>query len=165
MPSFPPITVRQPQPHDLVDDPVDVCGVGTGFEATFQARVRDANGAELVHETIMAGGTGIWANFHVALALGGVPSTAQGSLEVFEFSAADGSEINKVVVPVVFGRALIDPYVGFAQHTVAAGDTLSAIAQEFYGDTNQWPRIFEANRDQINNPNLIYPGQKLRVPQ
>jgi hypothetical protein len=47
MPSFPVITVRQPRPHDLVDDPVEVCGVGTGFEAVFAARVRDGNGNEL----------------------------------------------------------------------------------------------------------------------
>ena len=47
MPAFPPIAVRQPRPHDLVGDPVGVCGVGTGLEATFAARVRDGNGAEL----------------------------------------------------------------------------------------------------------------------
>jgi nucleoid-associated protein YgaU len=59
----------------------------------------------------------------------------------------------------------VDPYVGFAQHTVAGGDTLSAIAQQFYGDSSLWPRIHEANRDQIADPNLIYVGQVLRVPQ
>ena len=36
----------------------------------------------------------------------------------FEFSAKDGSEINKRVVPIVFGRALIDPYAGFQQYEV-----------------------------------------------
>src|SRR5262245_13438836 len=100
MPGFPPIAVRQPQPFDLVDDPVEVCGVGTGFEAMFAARVRDGNGAELARVSIMAGGTGIWGNFHAELPLGGVPATAQGTLEVFEASAKDGSEINKVVVPI-----------------------------------------------------------------
>lgn len=164
MAGFPPISVRQPQPHDLVDDPVEVCGVGTGFEATFAARVRDANGAELTQITITAGGTGIWGNFHVALAVG-VPSTPRGVLEVFEFSAKDGSEINKVVVPIVFGRALVDPYHGFAQYSAAPGDTLTAIAQQFYGDGSRWPSIYEANRQQIDDPDLIFPGQVLRVPQ
>ncbi len=70
-----------------------------------------------------------------------------------------------VVVPIVFGRALIDPYHGFAQHRVVGGDTLSALAQQVYGDASQWPRIFEANRDQILNPDLIFPGQVLRIPQ
>ena len=41
---FPPISIRQPEPFDLVDDPVEICGVGTGFEAVFEARVRGADG-------------------------------------------------------------------------------------------------------------------------
>jgi len=41
---------------------------------------------------------------------------------------------------------------------------LSAIAQREYGDSKEWRRIFEANRDVINNPDLIYPGQTLRLP-
>ncbi len=166
MAGFPPITVRQPRPYDLVDDPVVACGVGTGFEGVFAARLRDGNGAELVQISVTAGGTGIWGNFHVSLDPGGVPPTPQGSLEVFEFSPkGDGSELNKVVVPIIFGRALIDPYHGFAQYTVKPGDTLSAIAQQWYGNGNLWPRLFEANRDQISNPNLIFPGQVLRIPQ
>jgi nucleoid-associated protein YgaU len=165
MAGFPPISVRQPRPFDLVDEPVEVCGVGTGFEATFAARVRDANGGELAQVTITAGGTGIWGNFRAALALGTVPATPQGTLEVFEFSAQDGSEINKVTVPITFGRALVDPYHGFAQHTVVRGDTLSRIAREFYGDGKHWPRIFEANRNQLTNPDALVPGQVLRVPQ
>jgi nucleoid-associated protein YgaU len=50
------------------------------------------------------------------------------------------------------------------QYTVVAGDTLSGIAQRFYGDESQWPRIFQANQDQIDNPDLIFPGQVLRIP-
>jgi uncharacterized protein YidB (DUF937 family) len=49
-------------------------------------------------------------------------------------------------------------------HTVAAGESLSKIARRYYGDANQWRRIFEANRDQIQNPDLIHPGQKLKIP-
>jgi nucleoid-associated protein YgaU len=164
MAGFPPISVRQPRPFDMVDDPVEICGVGTGFEATFAARVRDANGIELSQVTITAGGTGIWGNYRAALAVG-VPPTPQGTVEVFEFSAKDGSEIHKVTVPVTFGRSLIDPYMGFAQHTVVAGDTLSKIATQFYGDATKWARVFEANRHQLANPNVIFPGQVLRVPQ
>ena len=50
-------------------------------------------------------------------------------------------------------------------YTVDRGDNLSAIAQQWYGDPNQWPRLFEANRNQIVDPNLIYPGQVLRIPK
>lgn len=49
-------------------------------------------------------------------------------------------------------------------YTVASGDSLSKIAKQFYGDLNQWQRIFDANRDIISNPDLIHPGQKLRIP-
>ena len=75
------------------------------------------------------------------------------------------AEIGKLVVPIVFGRALVDPYIGFSQREVVAGDTLGAIAQQVYGDAALFPRIFEANRDQIFDPDLIFPGQTLRVPQ
>jgi nucleoid-associated protein YgaU len=49
-------------------------------------------------------------------------------------------------------------------YTVESGDTLSAIAERYYGTQTEWPKIFEANRDQIDNPDLIQPGQVLRVP-
>jgi nucleoid-associated protein YgaU len=49
-------------------------------------------------------------------------------------------------------------------YSVESGDTLSAIAERFYGDANEWPRIFDANRDQLDNPDLIQPGQVLCIP-
>ena len=165
MPAFPAISVRQPQPYDLVDLPVMVCGVATGFEGVIAARLRDANGVQLVQTSINAGGTGVWGNYTAQLEPGSTPSTPQGTLEVFEASAKDGSDINKVVVPITFGRALIDPYHGFAQYTVVPGDTLSAIAGSWYGNGALWARLYEANRDQIADPNLIFPGQVLRIPQ
>lgn len=50
-------------------------------------------------------------------------------------------------------------------YTVADGDNLSKIAKKYYGKSNQWRRIFEANRDVIDNPDLIYPGQVLKIPE
>ena len=49
-------------------------------------------------------------------------------------------------------------------YVVKAGDSLSKIAKAEYGDANKWRKIFEANRDQIKDPDLIHPGQKLRIP-
>jgi nucleoid-associated protein YgaU len=49
-------------------------------------------------------------------------------------------------------------------YTVVAGDSLSKIAKREYGDANAWNRIYEANRDIIKNPDLIYPGQSLKIP-
>jgi hypothetical protein len=50
-------------------------------------------------------------------------------------------------------------------YTVKLGDTLSSISREFYGDANQYLRIFEANRDILRNPNMISPGQELVIPE
>jgi nucleoid-associated protein YgaU len=47
---------------------------------------------------------------------------------------------------------------------IVSGDTLSGIAEKFYGDAIQYPRLFDANREVIKDPDLIYPGQKIRVP-
>ena len=49
-------------------------------------------------------------------------------------------------------------------YTVVAGDSLSKIAKRFYGKANAWKRIFEANQDIVKNPDLIHPGQVLRIP-
>jgi nucleoid-associated protein YgaU len=49
-------------------------------------------------------------------------------------------------------------------YTVKKGDSLSKIAKRVYGDAQQWRKIHEANRDIIDNPDLIYPGQVLKLP-
>lgn len=49
-------------------------------------------------------------------------------------------------------------------YCIEAGDTLTEIAKRFYGDSLKFVEIFEANRDIIKTPNLIYPGQKIRIP-
>ena len=49
-------------------------------------------------------------------------------------------------------------------YTIVSGDTLSAIAKKFLGNAGDYPKIFEANRDSIDDPNKIYPGQKIRIP-
>lgn len=49
-------------------------------------------------------------------------------------------------------------------YTVKRGDSLSAIAKKYYGSFSKWPTIYNANRNQIKNPDLIYPGQVLVIP-
>ena len=53
---------------------------------------------------------------------------------------------------------------GARHYTVESGDTLSHIAQRFYGKSSRWRRIFDANRDQLDDPDLIRPGQVLAIP-
>jgi nucleoid-associated protein YgaU len=53
---------------------------------------------------------------------------------------------------------------GGSTYTVQKGDTLSKIAKNFYGEANDYKRIFDANRDQLKDPDKIQPGQVLRIP-
>jgi LysM repeat protein len=53
---------------------------------------------------------------------------------------------------------------GSGTYTVKPGDTLSKIAKQHLGDANAYMRIFEANRDQLSDPDLIKPGQVLKLP-
>ncbi|HJS79849.1 MAG TPA: peptidoglycan-binding protein LysM [Vitreimonas sp.] len=50
-------------------------------------------------------------------------------------------------------------------YEVKSGDTLSKIAKQFYGDANKYSAIFEANKPMLKDPDEIYPGQTLRIPQ
>ncbi len=169
-----PITVQQPQPYDVVGSHVHVGGLGTAFEATLRARVRDGTGHELVSTFFMAGGGGgEVGQFHVDIELPASPSTPNGFIEVWEDNAAypdEGpyggpvAEIHKVVVPVVFGTHLVSAFVGCRSRVVVNGDTLSKIAMDEYADGSLWPAIYEANRDRIGDPNLIHAGLELRIP-
>ncbi|MGB5247692.1 MAG: peptidoglycan-binding protein LysM [Woeseia sp.] len=50
-------------------------------------------------------------------------------------------------------------------YEIKSGDTLGKIAKQFYGSASKYMKIFEANRDIIDNPDRIYPGQKIRIPK
>mgnify|MGYP001556381833 CR=1 FL=1 len=49
-------------------------------------------------------------------------------------------------------------------YVIEKGDTLSAIAKKYLGSASKYPEIFEANREVIKDPDLIYPGQTIRIP-
>ncbi len=53
---------------------------------------------------------------------------------------------------------------GTRTYTVQPGDTLSKIAKEFFGNPNDYNRIFAANRDKLDNPDKIEVGQELVIP-
>jgi len=61
-------------------------------------------------------------------------------------------------VPVVEGAPEVEYYV------IKSGDTLGKIARHYYGNANKYPRIFDANREVIEDPDKIFPGQKIRIP-
>jgi nucleoid-associated protein YgaU len=49
-------------------------------------------------------------------------------------------------------------------YVIQKGDTLSKLAKQYFGNAMDYPKIFEANREVIKDPDLIYPGQKIRIP-
>ena len=87
--------------------------------------------------------------------------------------AADQATREKVVLCCgnVSGVSQVDDAMTTAEpadesrwYTVVRGDTLSAIAKTQYGNAGQYPKIFEANKPMLSNPDKIYPGQVLRIP-
>lgn len=56
------------------------------------------------------------------------------------------------------------PVSSMKTYTVKSGDTLSRIAKEYLGDANAYMKIFDANRDQLTDPDTIKPGQVLKIP-
>ena len=56
------------------------------------------------------------------------------------------------------------PVSSMKTYTVKKGDTLSKIAKEYLGDANDYMRIFDANKDQLTDPDMIKPGQVLKIP-
>jgi LysM repeat protein len=57
-----------------------------------------------------------------------------------------------------------EPEEQYEIYEIASGDTLGKIAERYYGKASEYMRIFEANREIIDDPDRIYPGQKIRIP-
>ena len=154
--------VDQPQANDLVGDPLLIAGTGGGFEATIDIRVLDANGNEFV--TTSAQSTNLLSAWQTQVDLPNPPPTNRGVVEVAPSTGADEAEA-RVSVPVFFGTRIVSGFRSYLLHVVQPGETLSGIAaaEPLYIGSGFGP-IFEANRDIIGDPNLIHPGQVLRIP-
>ena len=85
-----------------------------------------------------------------------------------DFSNVRSGSSSTAPSPAVGGPATIAPPAPVTSgrtYVVVAGDSLSRIAKREYGDAQKWPKIYEANRSIIKDPDLIYPGQELRIPE
>lgn len=99
------IVVYAPSAGETVGLPIVVAGEARTFESNVLARVRDADGAELAlrFTTARSPDAGELGPFEIRFTSYPAPKGTKGSVEVFEESAKDGSEINKVIVPITFG--------------------------------------------------------------
>ncbi|MFK5635584.1 MULTISPECIES: Gmad2 immunoglobulin-like domain-containing protein [unclassified Ornithinimicrobium] len=159
------IQVQQPQPYDLVGSSVQIAGTAGGaFEASYSVRVTEGHDEVLGH--FMAGdGIGGHGQFQVAVDISGAAFThTVAFVEVFHTSARDGSELDRQVVPVIVAPLIVPGYTTYLEHVVAPGESLWAIAQRHYGNGNLYHRLVAANPI-ITNPNLIHPGDVVRVPR
>jgi nucleoid-associated protein YgaU len=158
------IRMDQPQAFDLVGSPLMIAGIGTGFEGTINYRVHDGHD-EVTGFITVGGGTGEHAQFQVKAKLTGAAFQLDRLfVEVFEIDAADGSERDKVSRPVLLGTRMVKgSYIGYREHVVKSGDTLSKIAEDNLGSPD-FGRLVRANAHVITDPNLIFPGQLIRIP-
>lgn len=160
------IDVQQPRPYDLVSDQIQIAGMAGGaFEAQFNYRVHEGHD-EVVGNFMAGDGVGGHGQFQLTANVSGAAFTlAQVFVEVFHSSPKDGAELDKVIVPVILGRIILPGYRNYLEHVVAAGETLWGISTKYYGSGNFYHRLVAANPQTITNPNVIHPGEVIRVPQ
>lgn len=165
------VQVRHPLPSDVVPDRFNVAGIGTGFEGTVGWRLLDNAGNELAGGGAQAGGMASMGEFSFEVDVGSAAASAGETvrLEVFGDNPGlpdEGPEpgFDANVIPLVRGQSILPGYFGLWLHTVQQGETLTSIASAQYGGQSSAGAIFAANRDQLTDPNLIHPGQVLRVP-
>ena len=104
--------IQQPKPYDLVGNPILVGGIGSGFEATLQYRIHEGHDERTGHFSV-GGGTGEHGQFQISVDVSGASFQLDRLfVEIYEESAADGSEINKVIVPVIYGPRIVTGYYG-----------------------------------------------------
>jgi nucleoid-associated protein YgaU len=97
----------------------------------------------------------------------------EGDTATISGKASDQATKEKVVLVVgnTNGIAMVNDQMDVAEqvpeaqfHTVVKGDTLGEIAKLYYGNAMKYPVIFDANKPMLKDPDLIYPGQVLRIP-
>jgi nucleoid-associated protein YgaU len=69
-----------------------------------------------------------------------------------------------LIADITVDSSLAPPPLKEQSYTVKSGDTLSKISQQFYGNANRYMKIFDANKDQLKDPDKIQPGQVLKIP-
>ena len=125
---------------------------------------REDEAAEKIKENIEASNPGI-QDLNVAYNDGVVElSGSADSAEAMEKAVLMAGNIQGVSEVKADGISAPPQQAQVEYYVIQKGDSLSAIAKRYYGKAGDSPRIFDANREVIKNPDLIYPGQKIRIP-
>ncbi|HET7711049.1 MAG TPA: LysM peptidoglycan-binding domain-containing protein, partial [Thermoanaerobaculia bacterium] len=88
---------------------------------------------------------------------------ASGVVNLIEIASDTGGKLNTNVGGAP-GAGMTSSSSAGRTHTVKKGETLSHLAQQYYGKASEYNRIFEANRDQLNDPDKIREGMTLQIP-
>ena len=155
------LDIQQPQPFDLVDHTILIAGNATAFEGTLTITVGE--GHDEYSSFTQVGGLAL-RQFQGSIT---IPEDNSFKLNRLLLRLADdtGNEDGPaVVIPVLFGPLILPGYGGYRPYTVKPGDNLTKIARAEYGNDDFQP-IFQANQHIISDPNLIFPGQVLRIPR
>ena len=150
-----PIWIDSPANWQTVSSAIAVTGHSTTFEAGLSVRVRDRWGTVLAETSTMGGGMGVFAPFAATLTYS-VAYGQWGSEEAYDLSAATGAEVYNTGVRVYLSPGGAD---AGRYHTVVAGETLTRIALR---NGTTWRTLASLNG--LANPNLVYVGQRLRLP-
>lgn len=125
---------------------------------------REDEAAEKIKENIEASNPGI-QDLNVAFNDGVVAlSGSADSAEAMEKAVLMAGNVQGVSEVKADGISAPPQAAQVEYYVIQKGDSLSAIAKRYYGNAQDYPRIFDANREVIKNPDLIYPGQKIRIP-
>lgn len=157
----PTLDIQQPRPFDLVGPTILIAGNATAFEGTLTIRVSEGHDEYSSFTTVGALGL---RQFQGSI---DIPETNAFKLNRLFVTLADdtgNADGPAVVIPVLYGPLILPGYGGWRPYTVKPGDTLTKIAQQEYG-TSDFQPIFQANQHIIDDPNLIFVGQDLRIPR
>lgn len=159
------IEILQPKPFDLVGSTILIAGNAVGFEGHLSVTVSE--GHDEVTGSAIAGGVSI-RQFQASI---DVPADVAFKFNRLFITVADDSAggdeapIPMVTIPVLYGPMILDGFMGYWNHQVVRGDTLSALARRYYEDASKYPVIQQANQHIVPDPDLIFPGQVLRIPR
>ena len=125
---------------------------------------REAEAAEVIRghiEEANPGIDGLKVGFdHGTVTLSGTAKSAE-AMEKAVLMAGNVQGVEKVEID---GLSAPQETQKVEYYTIVSGDTLSALAKRYYGKGSLYPRIFEANREVIKDPDKIFVGQKIRIP-
>ncbi|KZM50375.1 LysM peptidoglycan-binding domain-containing protein [Labrenzia sp. OB1] len=155
------LDIQQPQPFDLVGSTILVSGNAVAFEGTLSIRVSEGHDE---YSSFANVGSLALRQFQGSI---DIPDNNSFQLNRLFLTLADDSGNENgpsIVIPILFGPKILPGYGGWRPYTVKPGDTLTKIAQQEYGNSDFQP-IFQANQHILNDPNLIFPGQLLRIPR